>query len=270
MSKTIRLFWWNEKIIQGKSQENYGDVLGRYLVEKISKKEVQFAWPKKFSVWGWFSPIYVTIGSILANVNHKCVVWGSGIIDRNIHVKNAKFLAVRGPHTRKFLLDKGYNVPEVYGDPALLLPDYYAPSVSKKYTYGIVPHYNDYELIKDLYKDNEKIVVIDLMTDDIEYTTDVICSCERIISSSLHGIIVSHAYRIPAVWQKFSDRLFGDNVKFEDYMESVGLSFYLPEVNADKMTEEQMERLFDNPSILPDSNKIEKLKKGLMEVCPFK
>lgn len=36
---TIRLFWWNERIIQGMSKENYGDVLGRYLVEKISGKK---------------------------------------------------------------------------------------------------------------------------------------------------------------------------------------------------------------------------------------
>lgn len=37
--KTIRLFWWNEKIIQRKSSENYGDLLGKYLVEKIALKK---------------------------------------------------------------------------------------------------------------------------------------------------------------------------------------------------------------------------------------
>ncbi|WP_245181084.1 hypothetical protein [Flavobacterium sp. XN-5] len=88
-SNRIRLFWWNEKIIQGKSRENYGDLLGKYLVEKISAKKVQFAWPKKFSIYDWCSPIYVTIGSILSNVNPKCIVWGSGIIDKKAKIKNA-------------------------------------------------------------------------------------------------------------------------------------------------------------------------------------
>ena len=113
-SNRIRVFWWNEKIIQGKSKENYGDVLGKYLVEKISNKKVVFAWPKKFSVLDWFLPIYVTIGSILTNVNHKCIVWGSGIISKDSKIKNAVFLAVRGPQTRKHLLSLGYKVPEIY------------------------------------------------------------------------------------------------------------------------------------------------------------
>jgi hypothetical protein len=39
-------------------------------------------------------------------------------------------------------------------------------------------------------------------------------------SSSSHGIIV-HAYGIPAVWQKFSNKVFGDDIKYQDYMESV-------------------------------------------------
>ena len=121
----IRLFWWNEKVFHNKTKENYGDLLGCYLIEKISGKEVVFSIPKKFSIYDFFEPIYVTIGSILSNVNHKCIVWGSGIINTKIHIKNAKFLAVRGPQTRKYLINLGYNVPEVYGDPALLLPNYY-------------------------------------------------------------------------------------------------------------------------------------------------
>ena len=36
-SNKIRLFWWNEIKMQGKSKENYGDLLGKYLVEKISQ-----------------------------------------------------------------------------------------------------------------------------------------------------------------------------------------------------------------------------------------
>lgn len=269
LKDTIRLFWWNEKVIQGKSKENYGDVLGKYLVEKISGRKVVFAWPKKFSFYDWFAPIYVTIGSILANVNHKCVVWGSGIINQEIAIKNAKFLAVRGPQTRNFLMNLGYKVPEIYGDPALLLPRYFNPTVEKKYKYGFVPHYNDYQLVHNWFEGRTDVYLIDMMTEDVEAKTIEFLQCERIISSSLHGVIIAHAYRIPAVWQKFSNQVFGDDIKYKDYFESVALGYYQPKIKNTPYTEEEMDNLFRDLPSLPSPTKIEYLCDGLMSVCPF-
>lgn len=265
--KSIRLFWWNEKIFHKKEKENYGDLLGCYLVEKISKKEVQFAKPSAFSFRNFWEPIYVTIGSILGNVTTNCVVWGSGIITTNQEVKKATFLAVRGPQTRKRLLALGYQVPEVYGDPALLLSDFYHPEIEKVYDYGIVPHYVDYELVISIVGQNPKILVIDLMTNDIEKTTNEFLKCKKIISSSLHGVIVSHAYGIPAVWHKFSDKVYGDDVKYRDYFESVELEWYRPEEKLDPVN---FEDLFVKYPSLPAKKTIENLKVHLMEVCPFK
>ncbi len=270
MEKKLRLFWWSEIKIQKKQKENYGDLLGKYLVEKISGKRVEFTWPKKWSYKDLKSPVYVTVGSILTHVNHKCIVWGSGIISRSLPGKNAKFLAVRGPQTRSFLVEKGYAVPEIYGDPALLLPNFYLPKLEKQYKLGVIPHYNDYKLIKDRFGDREDLLLIDLMTNDIEATTDEILSCERIISSSLHGIIVSHAYGIPAVWQKFSENVFGDDIKYRDYMESVALPFYAPEVSLSSYLPKEVDELFNKYPALPQKEKLKDLKEGLMQVCPFK
>lgn len=269
MPKSIRLFWWSETRIQKKTRENYGDLLGKYLVEKISGKKVEFAWPKKWSYKDWSSPIYVTAGSILTHVNHKCVVWGSGIISLSLPVKNAKFLAVRGPQTRSFLLQKGYDVPEVYGDPALLLPNYYFPEIAKKYQFGVIPHYNDYELVKRMFQNREDVLLIDLMTNDIELTTKQILACKRVISSSLHGIIVSHAYGIPAVWQKFSNKVFGDDIKFQDYFESVQIPSYNSDSKSGELSMNEMETLFTVQQTLPDAGILEDLKRKLMAVCPF-
>jgi len=269
-SNTIRLFWWNEKIIQKKDKENYGDLLGKYLVEKISAKKVVFAWPKKFSFFDWLAPIYVTVGSILANVNHKCIVWGSGIIDQKAKVKNAVFLAVRGPQTRKYLLGLSYEVPEIYGDPALLLPRYFNPKIEKKYKYGFVPHYNDFKLVHDWFKDNPEVLLIDMMTNDIEAKTIEFLQCEKIVSSSLHGVIVAHAYNIPAVWQKFSNKVFGDDIKYQDYFESVRLPFYKPKIRLEKYSISELECLFEKLPNLPRREIINQLCEGLMDVCPFK
>lgn len=269
-SNKIRLFWWNEKIIQGKTKENYGDLLGKYLVEKISGKTVVFAWPKKWSILDCWQPIYITVGSILTNVNHKCIVWGSGIISKEYRIKKAVFLAVRGPQTRAFLLKAGYEVPAVYGDPALLLPRYFNPIVTKKYKYGIVPHYDDYKIMAHWFQNNDSIRVIDLMTDDIESKTMELLECERIISSSLHGIIVAHTYGIPAVWQKFSDKVFGDDIKYQDYLESVQLEYYKPEIQKKCYSSSQLEELFGSYPSLPNPEILESLRNGLMAVCPFK
>ena len=268
-SKKIRLFWWNEIKIQGKQRENYGDLLGKYLVEKITAKKVVWVKPSNFSILNWFSPIYVTIGSILTHVNRYCVVWGSGIISTKYPIKKAIFKAVRGPQTRKQLIKQGYQVPEVYGDPALLLPDYFYPKIKKKYKYGIIPHYNDLKIAQELFRECKEIHIIDLMTNDIESKTEEILSCKKIISSSLHGIIVAHAYQIPAVWQKFSDKVFGDDIKYQDYMESVNILFNTPTIRTTEYSEAALEELFHKYKSLPLSNDIEMLKKGLMEVCPF-
>lgn len=269
-SKTIRLFWWNEKVIQGKSRENYGDLLGKYLVEKISGKKVVFAWPKKWSLLDYCNPIYVTIGSILTHVNHKCIVWGSGIISKEYPIKKAIFLAVRGPQTRKKLLNAGYEVPEIYGDPALLLPRFFNPKVEKKYKYGVVPHYNDYKLVSNWFQDNPHIHLIDMMTTDVELKTIEFLQCERIVSSSLHGIIVAHTYSIPAVWQKFSNNVFGDDIKFQDYLESVDIAFYKPGIQEVCYSEFELEQLFITFPSVPKQELLESLRNGLMEVCPFK
>ena len=269
-SNRIRLFWWNEIKLQGKAKENYGDLLGKYLVEKISEKKVIWSKPNSFSLHDLFSPIYVTIGSILTNVNKKCIVWGSGIISKEFPIKKAEFLAVRGPQTRTFLLKQGYNVPEIYGDPALLLPKYYNPKISKAYKIGVIPHYRDFNKVKDFYKNETSILLIDLMTNDVEKTTNEILKCDKIVSSSLHGVIVAHAYGIPAIWQKFSDDVFGDDIKYQDYFESVLISAYKSDIKESKMNFEELESIFDDKESLPKQEVINDLCTNLMAVCPFK
>lgn len=269
-NKKLRLFWWNEVKIQQKKAENYGDLIGRYLVEKISRKDVVWVKPSAFSIFNWFSPIFVTVGSVLTHINKYCIVWGSGIISKEYFIHRAEFLAVRGPQTRKHLIGQGFDVPEIYGDPALLLPDYFHPRVEKKYEYGIIPHYNDMHLVKEWFKGNDKILIIDLMTNDVESKTKELLSCKKIVSSSLHGIIVAHAYQIPAVWQKFSEKIFGDDIKYQDYMESVVLAYYKPMVRTVEYTNDELEALFVKYPSLPSTNTVEQLKKDLMDVCPFK
>lgn len=91
---------------------------------------------------------YSMIGSIFDSKyldNAKTYVWGSGSINGG-RIKadlNIKIKAVRGPLTRKTAILSGYECPEIYGDPALLLPYAYKPNINNKYKVGIIPHYCD-------------------------------------------------------------------------------------------------------------------------------
>lgn len=253
----------------GKKKENYGDLLSKYLVEKISGKDVEWIQPLKIP-WYKKTPVhYLTAGSIIHNATRKSIVWGSGIIDHEQKIAPADFRAVRGPRTRNYLLEQSYDCPEVYGDPALLLPLYYNPRVAKKYKIGIIPHYYDYSQVSEWYRNDKEIKVIDLMTMNVESVTKEILECEQTISSSLHGIIVSHAYGIPSVWLKFSDKLFGDGVKFLDYLESVGLSENRAELLKRKISLRNLELVIQKQKALPPIGQIEKLQRHLKQSQPF-
>jgi pyruvyltransferase len=118
------------------------------------------------------------------------------------------------------VLSFGGICPEVYGDPAMLMP-LIVDAEPKIYDLGIVPHYTHYEQVKERYPKHR---VIKLRTNDCVDTIKQITQCRYIVSSSLHGIILAHAYGIPVAWAEFNTGLKGDGVKFLDHYASVGIT----------------------------------------------
>ncbi|MCX2837472.1 polysaccharide pyruvyl transferase family protein [Salinimicrobium sp. MT39] len=267
--KKIPLFYWSERRFIFREKENYGDLLSKYLVEKISGKETNFVHPKKQAWYKTKKANLLAIGSIIHHASRDSVVWGSGIIDHEQELQKADFRAVRGPRTREYLLKLGYECPEVYGDPAILLPDYYNPQVKKIFKLGIVPHYHDYSNALEVFAGMQEVKVIELLTMDVEATTREILGCDRILSTSLHGLIVAHAYGIPAVWVKMSNKIFGNEIKYADYLESVELETYEAEFIENEISEEKISDLFKKYPNLISEAKLNKLKTGLLEVKPF-
>jgi hypothetical protein len=268
MGKQIDLFYWSSKVFEKKDQENYGDILSAQIVSWVSNKQASFynAPHKKKS---WLKKSYLmAIGSIMNYTQPKATVWGSGIISRKDQFSNATFCAVRGPLSRKRILELGYSCPEIYGDPAILLPNYYNPTIEKKYEYGFIPHYVDQDIVDTWHGDQDEVNVLNLINDDVLYTTDRILECKRVISSSLHGVIVAQAYGIPAIWVQFSDKLSGDNVKYDDYFLSVGVVPYKPIFIDHKVPLESYEEIFSTTEVVPDKQKMNALRTALIDAFP--
>ncbi|WP_157893289.1 polysaccharide pyruvyl transferase family protein [Salegentibacter sediminis] len=173
------------------------------------------------------SPLFA-IGSILNGDLNNSVIWGSGFIhptEKKIG-KPFKVLAVRGKYSAEILKKQGISFNGVYGDPALLFPSIYNPSISKKFKLGIIPHYTelkDFEKHKEEYSKKNILLISPMVKEDIHNFIDQILSCENIASSSLHGLIVADAYGIPSIRFKFKNELVGGDFKFKDYYSGVGL-----------------------------------------------
>lgn len=212
----IIAFWWTRR------ENNWGDALNPILIQNMTGKKPILS-TEVFNIKK--NNVYSIIGSILDMPAEKnLVIWGSGFRSDNsqFKVKPKKICAVRGPKTRELILKQGIDCPEVYGDPAILYPYLYKPKVKKKYKLGVIPHYVDQNSpLLNIFKDDPTILIIDILS-GIKRVVDEICSCERIASSSLHGIIAADAYGIPSIWIEFSNKIDGNGFKFYDYFESVG------------------------------------------------
>jgi len=155
------------------------------------------------------------VGSIAQIAREGDVVWGAGAVNElGADLSRSRVLAVRGPLTRD--RSRG-DIPEVYGDPAILLPLFYQPTTGKTFDIGIVPHYVERAEFQVI---DPSVTVIDVTQPDWRVTVDQIYNCSLVYSSSLHGIIVAEAYGIPAVWISATDRVIGGGFKFRDYFAS--------------------------------------------------
>lgn len=214
-------------------KHNWGDDMNVYLCDLWFHKRL-INYPTSVLSWLFKRKNYALVGSILQSANKKTIVWGSGLItDKEFpKEKPQKICAVRGPLSRQVLINNGISCPEVYGDPILLMPKFYSPrSVERKYKLGIIPHIfdEDNSLVQEFIRANPYTKLISMKNyADWRCVIDDIYSCEMIISSSLHGIILSDAYNVPNCWVEFSDKVLGNGFKFKDYFMSVHRSCSSP------------------------------------------
>lgn len=173
---------------------NFGDLLGPIVVDSVLRNaglriDAEVSHPSRL----------LTVGSILHLARSGDVVWGSG---RNGKVRESAHSfahldvrAVRGPLTRSFLTERGLAVPEIYGDPALLLPRVMPHlrqwAMQPVYDVTYVPNMNDYHRAE---RGSWLLSPRSALNDCLQR----IARSRLVVGSSLHALVVAEALGIPA------------------------------------------------------------------------
>ncbi len=206
----LPLYYWQQP-----RMVNFGDYLSLKLVERIVGEEVRVYKKKMFG----YEKKLLAIGSILIFSNQNDVVWGTGTNGKRMDKKDYNFTeldvrAIRGPLSRQFLMETfGINCPEIYGDPALLVPYFFPEFKKKKYPehdFIVIPHYSE----EKLFPKNEFMKIV-YPTDELFTIIEQITNSAFVISSSLHGIILAEAFGIPARYLRVTDN--EPMLKYIDY-----------------------------------------------------
>lgn len=183
---------------------NFGDELGPHLLARLGYQVTR--------VDSIGDADLLASGSLLEaaalEARPGAIVWGSGLMWRGAHV-DLSALDVRAVRGRLTASAIGINVPTC--DPGTLIPHLYKRP-RRRHRVGVVRHYVD----KRSYPWAD--VVIDASS-PVEEVIEAIGSCHRIASSSLHGLVVAAAWKIPTV-RLHHPGVAGGNFKWADWLTS--------------------------------------------------
>jgi pyruvyltransferase len=213
----IKTYYW-------KGKKNFGDLLTPLLLQRFAQLPSQWVKVEDAQI--------VCVGSLIEHLPEE---WG-GIVAGcgKLHpthpstLNNATILALRGPLTSALVYRKHVRKGSiVLADPALLA-DELIPPQAKRYELGLVPHWTDktLELSPTLLKYKPLIIRV---SDDPLTVIKQIAQCKKIVSSSLHGIIVADACNIPRRIE-IAPRMIthahqeGGLFKWQDYSASIGMN----------------------------------------------
>ena len=198
----VEIVRWNPRIRIGSMKRrigprinNFGDLLGPEIVRRIVARDAIHGSPA--------SDVRVlAVGSILHLAHTDDIVWGGGvngkIPDAQYRFERIDVRAVRGPRTREYLEQRGCEVPAVYGDPAMLLPQLMPQLVEWSHQKVrrdlIVPNMHDYPTWRSGHRSAQMLNPRAPLMKCLK----TIAQSERVIGSSLHGLIVAESLGIPA------------------------------------------------------------------------
>jgi pyruvyltransferase len=229
--KGVEVFSWNPRraLIGGRlarwtsvgpRQNNFGDLLGPLIVRlMVDRCRLTAAGSARDG------QRLLSVGSVVHFARTGDTLWGAGVngkVAADYAFERLDVRAVRGPRTAQFLRARGISVPDVFGDPALLLPDLMpelpAAAEHKSADVVVVPNLNDVKR----YASTGNHRILDPRS-DLTQVLRQIASAKFVTGSSLHAIIVAESLGIPArLVAPATEAPF----KYLDYYEGTGRAGY--------------------------------------------
>ncbi len=191
----LKVWAWSEGVA------NFGDELGVHVLTRLGYDVER--------VESIADAELLACGSLLetaaTQAKRGTIVWGSGLMhDGRASVSRLDVRAVRGPLTAAAI---GRKVPTC--DPGSLVP-YLYPRPPIQHKVGVVRHYVDTreypwaDIVINAYAPVDEVIA-------------AIGSCQKIASSSLHGVIVAAAWGIPTM-RLHHPEVAGGNFKWADWL----------------------------------------------------
>lgn len=218
----VKIVNWNprsrvfaRRLRYGPRVDNFGDLLGPLIADKLLQNE-------GLSDRSQRDYRLLTVGSILHLAEDGDSVWGSGVngkLPSDLHKwRTLDVRSVRGPLTAQFLRSRGVSVPNVFGDPGLLVGHLWDRAAlarsSESSSYVVVPNFHDYQATYEAHPGrtvNPGAPMWDVI--------GRIAASDLVVGSSLHGIVVAESLGIPArLVEAGSESPF----KYQDYFEGTG------------------------------------------------
>lgn len=203
---------------------NLGDALSPVTVSALSGIRCEI---RSFHA---HQPRLAAVGTIGHNFKNGVVhFWGTGVdskrnpvdpsLPRYTRPDNTEFHvhALRGPFSRRTLVEQGIEAPEIYGDPVWFLPAIFPAAAEKIHDLGVIVHISELErmapsspTVANFRRYHVppalagRIIVIDTLTEatiaGLARKIAEITACRRIVSTSLHGLVIAETYGIPCLY----------------------------------------------------------------------
>jgi pyruvyltransferase len=219
--KTSEYLYWFKKnrSLNWLKGQNFGDYLSLVIVGEINRcLNLNIVKKSKKS-----KKRLLAVGSVLHYAQNGDVIWGSGVngkVDPELHqFSELDVRMVRGPLTKEFLEKRGLKVDNIFGDPVLLLPTLF-PELKRHPQKGkiiVLPNLNELKTCSRY--DLSKFRLISPFMYWKKVVQEILSS-ELVLTTSLHGLVVSEAFGVPV---RFVMPTGGETTfKYQDYIQGTG------------------------------------------------
>lgn len=201
----------------GRRTDNFGDLLGPLVVQAVLRSRGQ---SYTFTDGQDRHGRLLSVGSILHAARPGDVVWGTGVNGKNadtpLPTRLLDVRAVRGPLTARLLRDAGVKVPDVMGDPGILVRRLFPELESVEPIAGTVtgvPNLHDLPAWRGV----RGLDLVAPQGEPFEVIRNILQG-ERVVTSSLHALVIADVFGRPAVLVRAGQE---PSFKYEDYARGI-------------------------------------------------